>query len=303
VKAIIRRTAALAAAVAAVFMLVIPAQATGLPTRPPSVPLFTGLQLHDGDVMQGFARDPGGGWVFAQIQPGAANHLAGNLTFTHVSAAGVADGWMNWEHAGHGVSIGAQRIGGQLFIWTEANAVPDGSEGYGTAIARLRWQPGATLTDSSAGVEIFSVNAGAHHSTPSLDLADGLIAVRYVSDSLGVLRWAVYHLSDFTAHRYPAILRLSEPATLSSQTFQGWAVINDGTAFAALTGEAQTPDTVFWTVNTSGAVAQRADAVLPGLPFREPEGVFADQGGHGLCNGFASGTVPGQRLANVVCQF
>ena len=73
-------------------------------------------------------------------------------------------------------------------------------------------------------VERFGSNANAPEQTPSVDAADGLIAVQYWSAGLHAFRWAVYSLAAFRQHRYTALARFTVPAAIAGGVEQGWAL-------------------------------------------------------------------------------
>ena len=195
---------------------------------------------------------------------------------------------------GHGLSIGIDGSGG---IWTETHAVAEPARGwalagsYGSQIARFAWRNGATLTP--AMVERFGPNANAPEQTPSVDAADGLIAVQYWSAGLHAFRWAVYSLAAFRAHRYTALARFTVPAALAGNVEQGWALASR-TRIGNWQGAAS-PGT-YSAVSTSGVLLGRAAGAGSG----EPEGMTRAGPGN-LCTGTASGPA-GARRANVYCQ-
>ena len=288
------RTAAVAAAlaVAAGCAGMVPASAA-VPAAP-SAAVFTGLSLADPSVMQSFAYDPAHRvWVFAQLTWGKPAS-AGDLTLTRVSASGARLGWMHLRGFGHGLSIGIDGSGG---IWTETHATAEPARGwalagsYGSQIARFAWRNGATLTP--AMVERFGPNANAPEQTPSVDAADGLIAVQYWSAGLRAFRWAVYSLAAFRAHRYTALARFTVPAAISGGVEQGWALASR-TQVGNWQGAAS-PGT-YSAVSTSGTLL----ATAAGAGSGEPEGM-ARAGPGNLCTGTASGPA-GARRANVYCQ-
>ena len=276
------------------------AQATAAPT----VAVFTGLPLRDATVMQSFAYDPAHRvWVFAQLTSGAPAS-SGDLTLTRVSAAGARLGWMRLRGFGHGLSIGVEPCGTGTCVWTEAHATAEPALGwadagaYGTGIARFAWRNSATITPASAGVERFGVNGNAPEQTPSVDAADGLIAVQYWSAGLHAFRWAVYSLAAFKRHVYTALARFTVPASLGGSTEQGWALASR-TQVANWQGVAGGA-AVFSAVSTAGVLTGRVLSTAgSGLSFREPEGA-ARAGPGNLCTGFASGAA-GARRANVYC--
>jgi hypothetical protein len=152
---------------------------------------------------------------------------------------------------------------------------------------------------------VFGVNAGAHHQTVSLDLPHGLIGDRYVSPTDGHVRIAVYRLTDFLAHKYPALRRITVPDSVTAQVSQGWALLPGGAQVAYLTGapySAANPPpgnaklTVFDATGVVSVTPLLEDATLE---YREPEGVTV--AGGRICHGFASGPA-GARRASVYCR-
>ena len=203
-------------------------------------------------------------------------------------------GGCTWRGFGHGLSIGVDAAGG---IWTETHAVAEPARGwalagsYGSQIARFAWRNGATLTP--AMVERFGSNANAPEQTPSVDAADGLIAVQYWSAGLHAFRWAVYSLAAFRQHRYTALARFTVPAAISGGVEQGWALASR-TQVGNWQGAAS-PGT-YSAVSTSGTLLGRAAGAGSG----EPEGMTRAGPGN-LCTGTATGPA-GARRANVYCQ-
>jgi hypothetical protein len=269
-------------------------------TAAPSRLILGSLKLHAGTVPQGLSADPGGGWVFSQRSGESVASNDGGMVLTHTTAGGVVNGYMNLTAFGHGGSISAQRIGGVLYVWTEALAV----DGYGTAVARIRWQNGATVTSTSPGVIIYRCNAGAPHQTPSLLLPSGLIGVRYESPTLGIMRFAIYRLADFLAHDY------SKPLTRISALagMQGWALtgpaslsILTGAFYSATNPPPGNTQLHFVTDGTPPGIASVPVNTALALPYREPEGLTLLASGK-LANAYGVGTTPGNRRTYVYSQ-
>jgi hypothetical protein len=269
-------------------------------TAAPSRLILSSLKLSVGTVPQGLTADPAGGWVFAQRAPESVASNDGNMVLTHTTSAGVVNGRMNLTHFGHGGSISAQRIGGVLYVWTEALA----ADGYGTAVARIRWQNGATVTSTSPGVIIYRCNAGAAHQTPSLLLSAGLIGVRYESPTLGIMRFAIYRLADFLAHDY------SKPLTRISALggMQGWAltgpaslVVLTGAFYSAANPPPGNAQLHFVTDGQPPVISPVAVNTALALPYREPEGLTLLASGK-LANAYGVGTTPGDRRTYVYSQ-
>jgi len=267
------------------------------------------IRLHDGTVMQGFARI-GDRWVFSQVtQAGRAGrrhawHEAhGNLTLTLVSAAGARLGHMYLRGFGHGISISAQPAETGFWVWAEALSRPSTNKagnvaGSGTAIAQFRWNPGITLTASSPHVRIYRSAAWGTHVSPCLDNAHNVMTVRY-TDSSGVIWVTRYALDAFLQRDYTSPLsQTSEPP--SSHWSQGWAV--NGDSIMHYVGEPYSVtnpkpgDAQVITYGTDGGlVGVREISYDLWLTHREPEGITPTG-----CVGLASGK-RARRRASVYC--
>lgn len=273
------------------------------------------VKLHDaGSVMQSFARtSPAGTWITAQVmQEGRfrrshAYHLAhGDLTLTHLSANGRSVlSFMYLRGFGHGEAISVQAAHPGLWIWIEAvsRQGPDASvDGFGTKIARFRWEPGRAITPTSSGVKLYDPHPGTYRNAPSVSPGGGLIAARYMLGD-GTSATDVYVLSEFLAHRYTPILHIPRPH--APGTGQGWALMPKGDSIAWLTGDHYSPgnpppgDTKLTIYGPDGVISQTPITSGLSLTWREPEGVQSIGGR--LCYGFASGPATGRR-ASVYCQ-
>ncbi|GAA2759830.1 hypothetical protein GCM10009872_51910 [Actinopolymorpha rutila] len=266
----------------------------------PSVPTLAGMRLQDPTVMQAFAWDPAHRvWIFAQLTAGRPA-TSGDLTLTKVSATGARLGWMHLRGFGHGLTISIENAGAVTYVWTETHAVANPVRGwalagaYGNQIARFAWRSGVTLTPSST--KQFGVNAGAPEQTPSVDAADGLIAIQYWSTGLHVFRWAVYDLAAFKRHQYTALARFTVPPTLAGTVEQGWALASrTQVGNWQGTNSGKPGNATFATISSAGSLTGRVNSTVAG----EPEGMTRVGPGN-LCTGFASGPT-GARRANVYC--
>jgi hypothetical protein len=306
------RRAALTAAAIGVIMVTTPAQpaAAASPTL-----VLDQIALYDSTVMQGVTGLPDGSWIFTQLtqdgragKTGRQHATAGDITLTRVGPAGRIWGHMFLLNSGHGIRVDTQPgPGGVPWVWTETHAVPDPpgtgiGDGYGTRIMRFPWRPGAVISETSPGVEVFGVNAGAPHQSVSLDLAHGLIGDRYVSPTTGQPRIAVYRLADFLNHTYPAVRRITVPAEVAALTSQGWCLIpGDGTTVEYRTGDvysASNPppgNSTLWRFTEAGVTSRVSAPPKAGLTLGEPEGVSAKAGR--LYFGFASGPAGARRAS------
>jgi len=259
-----------------------------------------GIRLHDNTVMQSMASD-GRYWIFAQIQQTgrfglshAQHEAAGDLTLTRISPTGEERGHMFLNGFGHGVSIGAERQGNTVWVWTETVAV----DGFGTRLARFPWVGGETLKASD--VAVYAPNPGATHHTVSLSLGDGLIGSRYASSTTGDMRIARYLCTDFLEHSYPALSRTTQPSLLDGRTSQGWVLLPGGETFAQLCGNPYSatnpaPGNTMLTIFGLDGTVISDELITAGsqLDYREPEGLTVADGV--LYCGFASGPPSGRR--------
>jgi hypothetical protein len=225
----------------------------------------------------------------------------GDLTLTHLDGGGRIMSWMYLLGFGHGETISVQAAHPGLWIWVEAVSARGPTafaDGFGTQIARFRWQAGATIRPLSPGVELYNPNPGTFHNAPSLRLADGLVAARYMTADAHE-HTAVYELGGFLAHRYVPVRVLDRPSYPG--TGQGWALMPGGETIARLTGDHYSPanpppgDTQLTIYDAGGIVSQ--EPILDGLDlsWREPEGVQPAAGQ--ICYGFASGPATGRRAS------
>jgi hypothetical protein len=283
-----RRTLLTIAATAALALVgATPAHAT-------TTAALSGVTLHDPSPAQDAVYDSVHHfWIVAQCSyPGAA----GEITLNKVSPTGALLGYMKLKGAwGHGLSIGVEPVGATTYIWTEAVGKPEPALGaganpgvYGTRIARFAWVSGRSIYATSSGVSIYAGNQPAE--TPSVDAARNLIAIHYWSS--GTFRFVVYSLAAFKAHSYVPLSHGIDPPYAA--TSQGWSLVS-GHAFVRLEGDAYGPtnptgNTALTTLSMTGKVLERhAVTAMPGLTYREPEGVT--QVGFVVCLGFA--TEPG----------
>jgi len=308
-----KRPLLLAAALAVITALSPLAAPAGAATASTGTPVLAGVALHDGgSVMQSFARTgPAGSWFFAQVmQEGRfgqshAYHLEhGDLTLTHVSADGTRRlSYMYLRGFGHGEAMSVQWANPGIYVWIEAVSVQgptDFADGFGTEIARFKWQPRATITPWSAGVRLFDPEPGQYRVAPGVDAGHNLITVRWMT-AASVTSYSAYRLDAFTAGNFTPLYTIAAPP--APGTGQGWAMIPGGGSIAWLTGDhtsSSNPlpgDTLLTTFGASAGQLFLADS--PGMTWREPEGVQFLSGQ--ACNGWASGTSAARR-ANIWCR-
>lgn len=211
-----------------------------------------------------------------------AHHAAnGDLTITKLTDTGTIISSMRLRRSGHGVSIGVEPVGADVYLWVEADshATSDGDI-RGTALARVKYDGGTTV--SMAGYKArYWPAADAHPTAPeytcSVEMATGRMAVRYVHEA-GGFRVALYNLEDVKAGGTTPLL---PPRKLASGmgTFQGY--VTSGSFLYALTGDSGKANTLLFSFDwNTGKQRQKAGtAVYGSVVSREPEGMGVQEYG------------------------
>ncbi|OPG05842.1 hypothetical protein B1R27_19885 [Streptomyces sp. GKU 895] len=150
--------------------------------------------LHEGTVLQSFAFDEVHRHLYAlQVRRGGIG--AGNLCLNQLDYDGELLGHMHLQGFGHGVSMGVQNAAdGTVWIWTEAEA----KGGYGQAVTRFRFAPGATRTVDDVNTR--KPIPGSTNNQPTVCMASKRIAVRYRRK--GKPRYRVWDLDAFVHRDY-----------------------------------------------------------------------------------------------------
>ena len=287
----------------------------------PATELIREKPLHNGTVQQSFAFDNVNGHIYlvqlmsgGQQLPGEPGPVSGaerarngDLALTKLDLAGNELGHMFLKGFGHGVQIGVEVTDGTAYLWTETDAVTEGSDGWGTKLARFRFENEKVLTPDSPELEKFSLIEGADRTTVNIDPAHGLLTMRYRKN--GAFRFAVYDLEEVKRHRYVPIADVPQPAMGTFQGFAsygGYLYLLEGNAYGSNGSVAPTGNTYITAVNlNTGEVADK-QLITAGsdLSFREPEGLairlpkINNPHKAELGIGFAS-SFPPQRLANI----
>ncbi|NUO58928.1 MAG: Tat pathway signal sequence domain protein [Hamadaea sp.] len=283
----------------------------------PGQPLFRTKPLHNKTVLQSIAFDnvnrhvytvqlmAGGQQLAGEAAPvsGAKRDLAGDLCLTRLDLDGNELGHMFLTGFGHGVQIGAEPVGSSAFLWTETDAIADdGLHGWGSRLARFRFDDGAIVTPDSPGVRRVTPIPGADRTTCGIDPVLNRLVMRH--RIAGTFRYALYDLDDVRRNQFTPIFEVDQPALTYS--FQGYASSGDylylleGSSYGSSGSTAPIGNTYLTCVEwASGAVVAR-QLVTDGadLAFREPEGMaiqvpdLGDPAGIRLAFGFASTTSP-----------
>ncbi|WP_054957943.1 phage baseplate protein [Paenibacillus dakarensis] len=275
--------------------------------------VFTEKPLTDRTLQQSFAIDSINEHVYmVQIMaPGqqvgseprtytsAERALKGDLTLTKLSLTGEILGKMHLIGFGHGVSIGVEPVNTTAYLWTEVDAATDSSDtlnGYGTKLARFPFINDQVLVNTDPSLVKYAPVAGADRTTVNIDMAHGLLTMRYRIGEPGsrVMKFNTYRLADVKAGNFTPLTTVNQPSGMG--TFQGFAsygnylYLLDGNPYDATTNP--TGNTYLTTVNlnTNSQVARTITDAGSSLLFREPEGMSIQIAGSSarLCFGFGS---------------
>ncbi|TDE15096.1 teichoic acid biosynthesis protein C [Jiangella asiatica] len=239
---------AVAAPVVAGSVPVAPAGRSGLPGRSPSFDLAAPYEelvvntgLHDQrTIMQSFAVDSAGGHLYVvQItqggtvlpgdEPGdeeyARRAARGDLTMSKLDLAGNLLGHMYLQRFGHGVAIGVERTGRSVHLWTEVDAVTEGTSGWGTRLLRFPFADGTVIdAERTPDLQRRELLPGVDRTTCNVDPAYRTLVMRYRRD--GAFRYALFSVDEVSKQRssYTPLADVPQPAVLSGgPVFQGYA--------------------------------------------------------------------------------
>lgn len=206
----------------------------------------------------------------------------GDLTMTRLDLAGNKLGHMYLKGYGHGVSIGLERLGRSVYLWTEVDAATEGDSGWGTRLARFEFRDGHVLdAASSPEIQRRDLLPGVDRTTVSMDPGYQQLTMRYRRD--GGFRYAIFDLGDVRRYRrsYTPRADVGQPSVLAGTTFQGFTTFGqylyllDGTAYRDSNPPESHGNIHLTRVNLrSGDVEQRVRTMAGHeLHRREPEGM------------------------------
>jgi hypothetical protein len=293
----------------------------------PSTELIREKDLHNNTVLQSFAFDndnqhiytvqlmSGGQQMPGESAPvsGSARALNGDLCVTKLDLSGNIISYMYLKGFGHGVQIGVEPGVGQkgqpvAYLWTEVDAVNDGTNGWGTQLARFPFTDGAVVTPNTPWLEKHQIVPGADRTTVNIDTVHGLLTMRYRLN--GVFHFGVYDLAEVKQNRYVSLADVLQPAL--SYDFQGFTSFGsylyllEGTAYGTSGSVSPDGNTYITCVdlNTGSVTDRQLTKAGYTLDYREPEGMaiqIPDRNNPNaarLSFGFASGA-SGARKASI----
>ncbi|MFD9128027.1 teichoic acid biosynthesis protein C [Kitasatospora sp. NPDC059571] len=311
--------AALAAAGCAPAPRAVPGPGPRFDLAAPAARLLRERPLWYGTLPQSFAVDPVHGhlYVTQAVEAGvrlpgddrpaaAVEGRSGDLCVNRLDLAGNRLDFMRLKGFGHGVGLGVEQADGEVFVWTEADVNP--ASGYGRALARTRYVPGAVLSAADTDrVTVHRPVPGSTANQPALDPVTGRLAVRYRLD--GRTRYRVHDLADARRGAFGSPLAEVAETDLGSgeeDVFQGFAVFGDfvyrllGTAYGPASEDGSesggNPKDARGNASVSaidlrtGEVVERVRTEAAwSLDWREPEGIAVDPRGPRLYIGFGGG--------------
>ena len=258
-------------------------------------------------VVQGGLKLPGE----SATVPGATRLTNGDLAVTQLDLTGKKLGYMYLKGFGHGVAMGVETSGTSAYLWTEVDAVSDGTNAWGRSLARFKFTNGQLLTNTSSAIQKFNPVPGATSTTPGFDPTTNRLIMRYLLN--GQRLFTGYNLADVKAGNYRPLFTVPQPSVVAptNQPFQGYTALGrylyllEGAAYGNPGSTSPTGNTYITVVDSnSGAVVQRElTKAAYSLSYREPEGMAIQLPNPNnpstarLTEGFASGPTGGRQLS------
>lgn len=144
------------------------------------------VDLVKGPAPQAIATDTVNGHLFVLQVESAATAPQGNLYLNRIDRlTGVVTGSMQLKGFGHGLSMGAEPVGADTYLWTEVGPLHVTNSGttFGKAVTRFRFENGAVLDGALVPQERKFTPPGSTAGTgPSLDPVNKLLTVMYHKD-------------------------------------------------------------------------------------------------------------------------
>lgn len=152
----------------------------------------------------------------------------GDLTLSRLDMTGKVLGVMYLKFFGHGVSMGMERDGDQLFLWTEIDNIPKGAgEGRGSKLTRFQFEDGALL-DAEHDTTLFrrELLPDVTQTTCNIDQSTNRLVMRYWDGS--AFRYALFDLDHVKAESssYEPLYDIATPAEVNG-VFQGYVSYGD----------------------------------------------------------------------------
>ncbi|MFF0749574.1 signaling protein [Streptomyces sp. NPDC004267] len=237
----------------------------------------------------------------------AGRKRAGDLCVTRFSRSGEQLGRMYLRGFGHGISMGVEPRSDAVWLWMESEAHP--RNGFGRAVARIRFEDGAVLDSHDRAVRHHRIAPrGSTRVHPAVDMTTERLLVSYLGTD-GKHGYSVHSLKKVVAGDGTPLHRIDSAAFLESETFQGCALHGDfiyqltGNPYSTSDGRnpRDSGGNTFVSaidIRTGRAAGHQHVSVAPSLRFREPEGIAVRMAPDPLlCMGFSVKTTGRRNIA------
>ncbi|MFD3940943.1 hypothetical protein ACFWSF_39665 [Streptomyces sp. NPDC058611] len=247
--------------------------------------LIQTVPLTKNPAPQAIATDPVNGHVFVLQMESAAATPAGHMYLNRIDRkTGKLTGSMYLKGFGHGISMGAQPVGAETYLWTEVGPVSpnDGvSNSFGTAVTRFAFVHGATLDQADVPASNKFCPPGGRSTGPTVDLAGNTLTIVYIKS--GVRCFTRYDLAKASTGEWVEVGEtFSMPAGAETGlTFQGYTTLNGVLYVYQWKKDPVTtyPGTSFitsYSLETKAKLDSQIVTGADGLPRREPEGLAVE---------------------------
>lgn len=203
-------------------------------------------------------------------QPDDTTEDMDRITVSRLYPDGTLKDKMHISRAGHGANLGVERVGTEVYLWTDA--MPNG--GWATAIARIPYKKDTTADASNPSV-VRTPRTGVYRVSATIDPTRRHLIFRWQSNNAvsyestgGIDR---YDLAAAAAGTFTPLQTLSYG--VSGQRLQGYTSLGDH-VYHLYGDQGQDNTTVTCTDWASGTVLQSQHITsFAGLLHREPEGM------------------------------
>ncbi|MFJ2932198.1 hypothetical protein ACIO8G_05485 [Streptomyces sp. NPDC087219] len=148
--------------------------------------LIQTVDLVKGPAPQAIATDTVNGHIFVLQVESSATAPQGNLCLNRIHrGTGVVTGSMQLKGFGHGLSMGAEPVGADTYLWTEVGPLQLSADdaAFGKAVTRFRFVDGGVLDGALIPQSQKFTPPGSTSSTgPSLDPVNNQLCVMYHKD-------------------------------------------------------------------------------------------------------------------------
>lgn len=158
----------------------------------PGMIYTSGRQLPDNSVMQSFDFGEDSYLYFMQVGRGGNNF---NNVLSHRMKDGTAYEIMHLSYFGHGQNMAAEVLNGTTRCWVPCYGTKQSDGDYTNAqtIARIKFEPGVTMTAKDTGEDYWI--PGARNLQVALDIPNDMLLM-YTVQSDGKAHYYVYRLSE-----------------------------------------------------------------------------------------------------------